>query len=186
MNEKTLKFNLAKEKNSIDDLDISVRCYQFLKNQVGIKTIDELTSKTSAEIKKAPGFNPKIMEEIENILANKDLSFKEEVNLEKEKNGWIDETEKYGREMKYFILLAKERHYNHLSEFHISGMNTNVLKKILSGQIFPKEIRIFYNKNKPEQIAVSYDNEGSGQIIDLYISGKALEDFFSNDLVIND
>ena len=182
---KKYDFNNKQESKSllINDLDLSIRLYQFLKNSLGINSLNELSSKTEKEIRETRGFTEPNWKELKSILLDNNLALMPGV-AETPKEGWVNDTEKYKIDIKYFILLAKSRNYNSLTEFHLSGMNSKVLEKIYNGSILPEKVEVFYKKNKPEQIHVSYNGEGTGHYIDFYISGKALYDFFSKNPTI--
>ncbi len=176
------KYSLGKEGASksllISDLDLSVRLYQFLKNSLKITSLSELSDKTEKEIRGAQGFTEPNWRELNSILGDKSLSLKSD-NIENPKEGWVDEVEKYKNEIKLFIYLAKSRNYDPITEFHLSGMNSKVLEKIYSRSVLPEKVEVFYKNNIPEQIHVSYNGEGTGQYLDFYISGKALNDFLN-------
>lgn len=61
---------------SIEDLDLSVRSYNCLKRN-GIQTIQELTTKTKAEVEKIKNLGKKSLREIQKKLTDYGLSFKE-------------------------------------------------------------------------------------------------------------
>ncbi len=92
------------------------------------------------------------------------------------KNGWEDQTVALKEKVKNFIANPQSKNYDQF-ELHISGMNTDVLTKVWDGTVDAKEIKVFYEKDIPQKINVMYENEGKGQNIDVYISGKALSDF---------
>jgi len=94
MNERYFQRKLVKEKSLlIDDLDISIRLYQFLKNHIGIVSLDELSNKTEKEIKETRGFTSPNLKELKSLLQENGLSLKIEDN-EILKNGLVNETEK--------------------------------------------------------------------------------------------
>lgn len=66
-----LNENLRK---SIDDLELSVRAYNCLKN-ASIKTVADLVQKTEAEMLKTKNFGRKSLTEIKDILTQMNLSF---------------------------------------------------------------------------------------------------------------
>lgn len=66
-----LNENLRK---SIDDLELSVRAYNCLKN-AGIKTVADLVQRTEAEMLKTKNFGRKSLTEIKDILTQMNLSF---------------------------------------------------------------------------------------------------------------
>jgi len=65
------KFDLLDK--SIEELELSVRAYNCLKN-ANIKTLAELCSKTEADMLKTKNFGRKSLEEIKNVLADLGLS----------------------------------------------------------------------------------------------------------------
>lgn len=106
-----------------------------------------------------------------------------EFNLERKentKNGWLNETEKYSNEILEFIKDENNfKKYDHFSELHISGDNFSVLSSALKGELLPSDVEVFYKNNIPEQIKIRYANQGKGHDIDIFISGKALDNFLS-------
>jgi DNA-directed RNA polymerase subunit alpha len=66
-----VKFDLLDK--SIEELELSVRAYNCLKN-ANIKTLAELCSKTEADMLKTKNFGRKSLEEIKNVLADLGLS----------------------------------------------------------------------------------------------------------------
>ena len=59
--------------NSIEELELSVRAYNCLKN-ANIKTLHELCSKTDGEMLKTKNFGRKSLEEIKKVLSDLGLS----------------------------------------------------------------------------------------------------------------
>ena len=64
----------AKALASVEELELSVRSYNCLKN-ADIKTIGELVVKTEAEMLKTKNFGRKSLNEIKEILSEMGLSF---------------------------------------------------------------------------------------------------------------
>jgi DNA-directed RNA polymerase subunit alpha len=58
---------------SIDELELSVRSYNCLKN-AGIETVGDLVQKTEAELLKTKNFGRKSLNEIKELLADMKLS----------------------------------------------------------------------------------------------------------------
>lgn len=176
------KYSLGKEAANksllISDLDLSVRLYQFLKNSLKITSLSELSNKTEKEIRETQGFTEPNWRELKPILEDNNLLLKSDV-IEIPKEGWVDEVENYKNEIKFFIYIAKSRNYDSMTEFHLSGMNSKVLEKIYNRTVLPEKVQFFYKNNIPERIHVSYNGEGTGQQLDFYISGKALNDFLN-------
>jgi DNA-directed RNA polymerase subunit alpha len=67
---------------SVDELELSVRSYNCLKN-ANIKTIGDLVTKTEAEMLKTKNFGRKSLNEIKDILAEMNLSLGMDVDLTK-------------------------------------------------------------------------------------------------------
>jgi DNA-directed RNA polymerase subunit alpha len=67
---------------SVDELELSVRCYNCLKN-ANIKTIGDLVTKSEAEMLKTKNFGRKSLNEIKEILAEMGLSLGMNVDLKK-------------------------------------------------------------------------------------------------------
>jgi DNA-directed RNA polymerase subunit alpha len=64
---------MDKLNKSVDELELSVRSYNCLKN-ANIKTIGELVQKTESEMLKTKNFGRKSLNEIKEILAGMGLS----------------------------------------------------------------------------------------------------------------
>jgi DNA-directed RNA polymerase subunit alpha len=60
----------------INSWDISVRCYNMLKND-GIRTIGELSEKTAEELLRAPNFGKVSLADIRQLLAEYGLTLKD-------------------------------------------------------------------------------------------------------------
>jgi len=69
---------------SVDELELSVRSYNCLKN-AGIKTLGDLVTKTEAEMLKTKNFGRKSLNEIKDILAEMGLSLGMEIDFKKMK-----------------------------------------------------------------------------------------------------
>ena len=69
---------------SVDELELSVRSYNCLKN-ADIKTIGDLVSKNESEMLKTKNFGRKSLNEIKDILAEMGLSLGMDVDLRKNK-----------------------------------------------------------------------------------------------------
>jgi DNA-directed RNA polymerase subunit alpha len=67
---------------SVDELELSVRSYNCLKN-ANIKTIGDLVTKTEAEMLKTKNFGRKSLNEIKDILAEMGMSLGMNVDLKK-------------------------------------------------------------------------------------------------------
>ena len=67
---------------SVDELELSVRSYNCLKN-ANIKTIGDLVTKTEAEMLKTKNFGRKSLNEIKDILAEMGLSLGMDVDLKR-------------------------------------------------------------------------------------------------------
>ena len=64
---------LKRTEDSIEELELSVRAYNCLKN-ANIKTLYELCSKTDGEMLKTKNFGRKSLEEIKKVLSDLGLS----------------------------------------------------------------------------------------------------------------
>lgn len=122
---------------------------------------------------------------MENRMENGNESFES-------KQGWIDETSEHGGSIikfikKYFINKfagnrisdKKTKDYDSFTELHFSGSNINVMARIQKEEIEPKIVKVFYDGNKAAQMHVLFDSNGQGHNIDVYLSGKALEDYLN-------
>ncbi len=78
----SLKENLLK---SIDELELSVRAYNCLKN-ANIKTIADLVQKTEHEMMRTKNFGRKSLDEIRNVINAMGLHFGMKIDLEELKN----------------------------------------------------------------------------------------------------
>lgn len=80
----------------LEDLDISTRLYQFLKNSIRIKSLDDLIQKTETEVSVLFGVEHKsYLNELKKILSYKNLSFKKE-EVWKGTEFWTEEITKAG------------------------------------------------------------------------------------------
>lgn len=96
---------------------------------------------------------------------------------------WKDETGERGGAIAAFL----ERHfsagydsasrYDPLVELHLSGTNRDVFDAIVSGDAMPVEARTFYESGKPSQIHAVFAGGRTGHNIDVYLKGRALDDF---------
>lgn len=64
-----------KESLLLNDLDISIRLYQFLKN-AGIKSLEELTEKSESDLIQIKEIDQISLKELKSILKEKGLSLK--------------------------------------------------------------------------------------------------------------
>jgi hypothetical protein len=91
-----LKRPQKQESYLLEDLEISTRLYQFLKNSLKIKSLDELTQKTETEVSLLCGIEHRsYLKELKNILNDKNLSFKKE-EVWKGTEFWSKELENAG------------------------------------------------------------------------------------------
>lgn len=103
---------------------------------------------------------------------------------------WIDETQKRGGSVNKFITEHYKKinvsgqgvdkgakSYDPYVEFHSSGSNHELFSKIKSGELEPDRVNVYYEGDEIKQIHAVYYSEGQGHNIDIYISGKALEDY---------
>jgi hypothetical protein len=106
----------------LEDLDISTRLYQFLKNYLNIKSLDELTQKTETEVSLLCGIEHKsYLKELKSILNDKNLSFKEE-EAWKGVEFWTNEIEKAGikDKLRFFNdVITEKRPPNIESGYHL-------------------------------------------------------------------
>ena len=63
--------------NKIEELDISVRTWSCLK-RAGINYLENLTNMTEEDLMKVRNIGRRSMEELKQVLKNKNLSFREE------------------------------------------------------------------------------------------------------------
>lgn len=108
------------------------------------------------------------------------------------KRKWINETSHHSDSIikfikEYFINKfagnqisgKRTKDYDSFTELHFSGSNNNVMARIQKGEMGPKRINVFYDGNKAAQMHVLFDSNGQGHNIDVYLSGKALEDYLN-------
>ena len=67
--------------------------------------------------------------------------------------------------------------YDSFVELHFSGLNINILPKIKTGEAEPKQVDVYYNGDEIERMHILYDSGGKGHNIDVYLKGKAIEDY---------
>lgn len=103
-------------------------------------------------------------------------------SFETEKNEWKDETQKHKDNLVKFLKnnTGKKR-YDWFSDLHFSGTNTTVYGKIVNGTANVLRVAVFYVNDKIEQIHVVFDGEHQGHNIDVYLCGKALEDYLKDE-----
>lgn len=77
--------------------------------------------------------------------------------------------------------MDSHKQYDSISELHTSGTNVDVLQKIGKGEAMVNEVSLYYENDKPKQVHIVFDSEGKGHNIDVYISGRALEDYLVSD-----
>jgi|GEM_PF-1362786 len=102
---------------------------------------------------------------------------------QEEKNGWIDETEKYGGTINDFIVTHYFRregdddvkHYSELTELHLSGGNYDELQKIAKWESAPTTIKVLYRDGQPQKMQATFPGGN-----DFYISGEALTDLINS------
>lgn len=99
------------------------------------------------------------------------------------KNSWQNETEKRSISVIKFLknLSGDTSRYDSILELHFSGSNLQVMEKIMKGEGKIVEVQVFYEDGKETQIHVVFDSEGQGQNIDVYIKGKALDDYLNEE-----
>lgn len=91
-----LKRSQKIESYLLENLDISTRLYNFLKNFLNIKSLEDLTQKTETEISLLIGEERNsYMKELKSILNDKNLSFKKE-EVWKGTHFWKNEIERAG------------------------------------------------------------------------------------------
>lgn len=91
-------FKKKKEGNislKLEDLDFSTVAYYFIKNQLGISSLDQFSDITENKVKMTNGFNSKILEEIKEHLVKYKLDFKKQ-EIFRGTSFWTDEIEKAG------------------------------------------------------------------------------------------
>ncbi|MDR3559026.1 MAG: hypothetical protein P4L62_03140 [Candidatus Pacebacteria bacterium] len=99
------------------------------------------------------------------------------------KSEWKTETEKHEGGVSDFLknYLGKDINerprYDSSLELHFSGTNRVVHDKISQGTANVVSVNIFYVNNKPDQIHIVFDGEHQGHNLDVYLKGKALEDY---------
>ena len=99
----------------LENLDISTRLYNFLKNSLNIKSLEELTQKTETEVGLLFGKeHGSFMKELRIILSDKNLSFKKE-EVWKGTQFWTDEIIKAGvkDQLKFFNDVITEKRPPH-------------------------------------------------------------------------
>ena len=105
------------------------------------------------------------------------------MKLEKEqKMGWIAEMER-GQSIQEFLGqhlrrgVGKPSRYDSLTELHFSGTNTNAIQELNDDRANILDIQTLYESGQPQQIHIVIAARGVGQNLDIYIKGKALDDY---------
>lgn len=65
------------------------------------------------------------------------------------------------------------------AEFEFSGHNAALQQKMREGEAIIGRIDVLYKDGEPERIHVSFPKEDKGYNVDVYLTGKALEDYLS-------
>lgn len=100
-------------------------------------------------------------------------------------SGWKNETEERSFSVsvfleKHFKKPLKERsRYDSFTELHFSGTNSEVMQKIRERSADILEVNVLYKNDNPGQIHVVFSSEGKGHNIDVYLAGKALEEYLT-------
>lgn len=101
------------------------------------------------------------------------------------KQGWENQTEQRREGIILFLKNHFEKaqdqrqHYDEMNELHISGHNFEVMTKIPKGTAKINEVNILFENDEPTQIHAVFDSEGKGHNLDVYLQGKALEDYLA-------
>ena len=104
-------------------------------------------------------------------------------------SGWKTETEEHREYVRRFLQnylstpYEGRREYDPLVGLHISGLNTSVLRKIGEGTANIISVSTLYEGPMSRQIHVVFDSEGTGQNIDVYLRGQALEDYWEGSII---
>lgn len=99
--------------------------------------------------------------------------------------GWQDETSRYSESLKEFLATALRREgkdrYDDSTELHFSG-NSPRFEDVQRGTALPSSVRVQYKDGKPVQVHAYYlKDERGGQNLDVYITNRALEDFWEKE-----
>lgn len=94
---------------------------------------------------------------------------------------WLDETDAYEKAVAKFLTAdlnrdSSARGYDGLTELHFSGGPLQDYGDIKAGKVDIKRIKVFYVKGKINNIHVVIGKERDSNFMDIYISGKALND----------
>ena len=76
--------------------------------------------------------------------------------------------------------------YDSFTELHFSGSNFDVLTKVKTGEVEPKQVNVYYEGDEIKQMHILYDSEGKGHNIDVYLKGSAIEDYLKDTEVKED
>ena len=119
---------------------------------------------------------------MENTMGNKELKQRWENETSERKDSIVQFIKNYFESRRVGKQEGDERieDYDSFTEFHFSGSNFDVLTKVKKGEAEPKQVNVYYEGKEIEQIHVLYDSEGKGHNIDVYLKGRALEDYLGD------
>ncbi|QQS15396.1 MAG: hypothetical protein IPK84_03425 [Candidatus Moraniibacteriota bacterium] len=98
-------------------------------------------------------------------------------------DSWKDTTQQDHDSVKDFLKdhaqtpIEQRSRYDSLTELHFSGTNTTVNERISDGSAKILYIKRFPNIETPKQIHIVFEGEGAGHNIDVYLKGRALNNY---------
>lgn len=110
--------------------------------------------------------------------ANAEAAHSQEVRQAGPEKGWHQETARFAEPASRFMPAAWEtQHYKASGDLELSGGAYANTLKMTSGEL-PDEVRARYESGKIVALHFLY---GTGNISDIYLKGKALEDFLNTE-----
>jgi len=107
-----------------------------------------------------------------------------EIKENKTESGWQDETSQRAESVANFVENnVGNKRFDGLTEFHFSGgVSDDIWKKVHGGDVgVLSEVRCYYENGIMEKIHIVF-SAGDGKAgLDLYLSGKALEEYLSGE-----
>lgn len=114
-----------------------------------------------------------------NVMENRELKQRWKDETSHRKDSIVEFIKNYfeNRRTQREVDNEKMKDYDSFVELHFSGANINVNSRIKTGEVEPKQINVYYEGDEIKQMHIIYDSEGKGHNVDVYLKGKAIEDY---------